>query len=138
MENGGQTEEVFSGNYLKLPVQIINSEQWVNIRFYIMPHDHCLFGMILGLSDMKNVGYDIATRMSDDTLIFKHSASRKKINYIENDQQIFEKCEQMGDEFHCYQIVQKQNVFTMHQSNEREQKDSDESKEDGRGPSHQF
>ena len=138
VENGGQTEEVFSGNYLKLPVQIINSNQWVNIKFYIMPHNHCLFGMILGLSDMKNVGYDIATRMSDGMLIFKHSAARKKINYIESNQQIFEKCEQMGDEFHCYQIVQKENVFSMHQSKEREQKDSEESDDDGRGPSHQF
>ena len=43
VENGGQKEEIFSGDYLKLPVRIINSDQYKWIKFYVMPHNHCLF-----------------------------------------------------------------------------------------------
>ena len=145
VENGGHEEAVFSGNYMKLPVQVINSDdQWVWVKFYIMPHNHCLFGVILGLPDMKKVGYDIAARISDNTLIFKHSAPRKNGKYVKSTDEMFEKCKEMGDEFHCYQLVNKENVFALHQSNEREQKDSDdqkdseESKDDGRISPHQF
>ena len=132
VENGGQKEEMFSGDYLSLPVQVINTNQWKTIRFYIMPHNHCLFQMILGLRDMKKIGYDICTRIADDAVLFKHSVSRKKMNYVENKEQILDKCKEMDDEFACYQLLQRSNDHLMHQSKDKEHEDSDESKEDGR------
>jgi len=137
VENGGQKEELFSGDYMKLPIRIVNSDQWVNVKFYIMPHNHCLFQMILGLRDMKKVGYDICTRISDNTLLFKHSTSRKKVNY-NDENEVLAKCELMGDEFAAYQLIQKQRVCTTSELKDEESKDSEESEEDGRFPSHRF
>ena len=133
VENGGEKEEVFSGDYVELPVRIVGTEQWKMIRFYVMPHDHCSFEMILGIRDMKKVGYDLATRVSDDTLIFKHSSRRNKLNYVETKEQILEKVQQMGDEFACYQLFQQPDLQgTRSGMHSREVKEREDSEEDGR------
>ena len=46
---------------------------------------------------MKKIGYDICTRIADDTVLFKHSVRRKKINYVESKEQILDKCKEMDD-----------------------------------------
>ena len=88
---------------------------------------------------MKKVGYDMATKVADDTLIFKHSAKPNKRNYVETKQQILEKVEQMGDEFACYQLFQKSNhQHAMSGTHNREAKEKEDTEEDGRQASHRL
>ena len=88
--------------------------------------------MILGLRDMKGVGYDICARIADDTLIFKHDNDRNKVNYVQNKEEIMQKCIDMNDEFACYQLLQIDQHHSMVQAKDKEKQDSEESKEDGR------
>ena len=142
VENGGQKEEYFSGDYIQIPVRVIGTENWANIKFYIMPHNHCSFSIILGLRDMKYIGYDIATKVGEDVVLFKHQSQHSKSNYVESKEQIIEKLQDYGDEFGdqfgAYSLLNKvKHHQHIHQSHQKEAADQSDEKEDGRLASHQ-
>ena len=141
VENGGQKEETFTGDHIKIPVRVIGTKQFANVKFFIMPHNKCTFNVILGLRDMKRIGYDIAARVGDDVLIFKNSGRKIKPKYLESKEDILDKVEQMGDEFACYTLFNKTKDHLYHMNyshHESHGVEKDDEKEDGRIPSHQL
>ena len=57
VENGGEVDEIFDGSYIKMPVQRPNSSKFIAIRFYVSPHNDIPYPLILGIKDMRCLGY---------------------------------------------------------------------------------
>ncbi len=106
VENGGKIDEQFSGDHILVPVRIIGTNSFYKLKLYIMPHNNCNFPMILGLSDMKMIGYDIGARYGDHTVLFRNRGNRPKVKTIKKSDDILNNIRDYGDEFTGYQIVQ--------------------------------
>ena len=53
VENGSGNDVEFDGKHLLIPTLIPNTKEYVNIKYYIMPHNECVFGIIFGAHDQK-------------------------------------------------------------------------------------
>ena len=104
-----------------------------------MPHDKCTFSIILGLRDMKKIGYDLATKVGDGVLIFKHKRQHSKPEYLQSKEEILDKLQDYGDEFGGYTLANqiKQQHQHLQQSRQKESNDDSDEKDDGRFSSHQ-
>lgn len=62
-----------------------------------MPHNECSFGIILGLYDMKKLGYKIGTELEEDKVIFEHRGRTKgrKMKHVEQANEIMERLDNM-------------------------------------------
>ena len=72
VENGGRTDELFSGDHLLLPMRIPNTHKFVEMEFFISPHDDVPMDLIIGSPDMEELGVSLAFKATDDLLIFSH------------------------------------------------------------------
>ena len=69
VENGGETDEIFSGEYLEIPVLKTNRRNSHFTKFFIMPSNKCSFNILLGKEDMKQIGYKIAMKVAPDQVL---------------------------------------------------------------------
>ena len=85
-------------------MNIVGTKLFYMVHFYEMPHNNCSFGMILGLHDMKGIGYGLGVRISEDTIIWEHKkGSEGKLDYIESSTAIMNKFQDQGKVFSMFQ-----------------------------------
>ena len=93
VENGSGTDVMFDGKYLLLPTLIPNTNTFVDIKYFIMPHNQCAFGIILGFHDGKELGYKNGLQISEDEILFRHRGKnrRKKLKFVEKASSIMDR-----------------------------------------------
>ena len=69
VENGGEKNEIFSGDYIRMPIHRPNSSGYVAIRWYISPHNEVPYPMIMGMRDMSRIGYGLHLNVGDGMVI---------------------------------------------------------------------
>ena len=85
VENGSGNDIKFDGKHLLISTLIPNTNTFVDVKYYIMPHNQCVFGIILGIHDMKELGYKMALQIADNKVLFSHRGKnrRNKVRNIE-------------------------------------------------------
>ena len=93
VENGSGNDVEFDGKHLLIPTLIPNTKEYVNIKYYIMPHNECVFGIILGLKDSRTLGYRYGLEIEYGKVLFKHRGDRrrKKLKRIEKANSIMDR-----------------------------------------------
>ena len=93
VQNGSGKDVKFDGKILEIPTLIPNTNEFVNIKYYVMPHNECCYGMIFGDSDRKQLGYVLGLQVDEDKVTFRHrgKSRRNKLNTIETANQIMDR-----------------------------------------------
>ena len=101
VENGGEKNEIFSGDYIRMPIQRPNSSGYVAIRWYISPHNEVPYPMIMGMRDMSRIGYGLHLNVGDGMIIFENSAESKldQKEALQTNSDIIAKMESAADIF---------------------------------------
>ena len=104
VENGGNEDVTFCGNYLEIECMKPSSihKEMIKIKFYVMPHDDCSYEMIIGFDDLKRLGYKITLMMEDGQVIYKHRGKPDKYTFADKACDIYERLAQLppyGDVF---------------------------------------
>ena len=97
VENGSGKDVIFSGEYLIIPTLIPNTKEFVKIKYYIMPHNECAYGIILGLTDSKSINYKQGLEVEDGKVLFRHRGKRryKKMKHIESANRILDRMQEL-------------------------------------------
>jgi len=111
VENGSGNDVEFDGKHLLIPTLIPNTKEYVKIKYYIMPHNECAFGIILGLRDSRSLGYRYGLEVEYGKVLFKHRGDRRKnkLKRIEKANSIMDRIgnypgHALGDSYlECYQ-----------------------------------
>ena len=96
-ENGGKEDELFSGEYYIIPTLIPNTTNFEEIKFYIMPHNECSHGIILGDSDRKRLNYKFGLEVEPGKILYSHNGKgrKKKLKIVERSNKILERLDNM-------------------------------------------
>ena len=79
VENGGGTDVQFNGEHLVIPTLKPNTKQFISIKYYVMPHNECCFGIIIGDKDMIEIGYVQGLRIEPGKILFSHNGKSRKV-----------------------------------------------------------
>ena len=111
VENGSGNDVEFNGKYLIIPTLVPNSKYFEEIQYFIMPHNECAFGIILGLSDSQKLRYVRGLEIEDGKVLLEHRGDNRQRMFkaAEDTKSIMDRLNNypghvMGDTyFKCYQ-----------------------------------
>ena len=111
VENGSGNDVEFNGKYLIIPTLVPNSKYFEEIQYFIMPHNECAFGIILGLSDSQKLRYVRGLEIEDGKVLLEHRGENRQRTFkaAEDTKSIMDRLNNypghvMGDTyFKCYQ-----------------------------------
>ena len=96
-ENGGKEDELFSGEYYVIPTLIPNTTNFEKIKYYIMPHNECSHGIILGDHDRKRLNYKFGLETEPGKILYSHNGKgrKRKLKIVEQTDHILTRLDNM-------------------------------------------
>ena len=130
VENGGEKDITFNGNYLNCNILIPNTKTTANVKFYIMPHNECSYKMILGFKDMKKLGYKVVLQMQDGDILYKHRGKVNRHEFIEKSADIYDRMKYLPHHYDEYNYFSNQYNGQLNENNYENFDDSWDSDEE--------
>ena len=145
VENGGGKDVKFTGEHLVIPTLKPNTKEFIDIKYYVMPHNECCYGIILGDADMEEIGYVTGLRVEPGKVLFSHNGKRRKqkMKNIESGNDIMDRLNDLPgyalrDNVELYEKVDelKDDTTESNSSDETDSEDvnDDDDEEDGSRP----
>ena len=97
VENGGGKDVKFTGQHMLIPTLQPNTKDFIPIKYYLMPHNKCCYGIIIGDKDQESIGYVVGLKVEPGKVLFTHNGkSRKqKMKNIESAHEIFDRMDNL-------------------------------------------
>ena len=130
VENGGEKDITFNGNYLNCNILIPNTKTTANVKFYIMPHNECSYKIILGFKDMKKLGYKVVLQMQDGDILYKHRGKVNRHEFIEKSADIYDRMKYLPHHYDEYNYFSNQYNGQLNENNYENFDDSWDSDEE--------
>ena len=97
VENSSGKINGFTGQYMILPIRIINTGNYKMIKWYISPTYEATYQVILGRYDMKRIGYILAIQLTSDVILFRNvNKHREEKDYEQKTGDIVAKLDKIG------------------------------------------
>ena len=92
-----------------------------------MPHNQCVFGIILGIHDMKELGYKMGLQIAENKVLFSHRGKnrRNKVRNIEKAKSIMNRIDDYPGV-----VLQRPSIQLYQRSSVTEEEDFNESSAD--------
>ena len=147
VENAGQEDVAFDGRHLLIPTLIPNTKRFEEIKYFIMPHNECIYGIILGDNDSEKLNYRKGLEVEYGKVLYKHRGDNRKrrLERVEKANSIMERIANypahvLNDSYiECYQkekAINEDSFSDDGDSVSATEESSDEDSEDGIRRSH--
>ena len=88
---------IFTGQYMILPVNKPNTDMYIYVKFYLLPSDETAFELLIGMNDMKHLGYKLVLQFDENTIIHSNEPQmidKQNYNLIEGYKDLCDRLEE--------------------------------------------